>query len=360
MGRIRLLELTGSYYEMGFQHGQTFAEAIRMFAEDRVHLSSDPHWTGKTLGKTAVLELAEACVAAHQAYSPQLMEEVQGMADATGLSLAELVIVNGFTDFIDTVYAAPAPQHTPVRVEDNCTAFLIPPGTTADGHSLYGQTWDMHATATPYIVLLKGKPADAPAFITFTITGCVGMVGLNSAGIAIGINNLLGGDGQVGVTWPFVVRKALQQTTLEAALQCITEAPLAGAHNYLIMDKAGRGYNIEAMSTRHHITPLAADPLVHTNHCLINSNQQVERERPADSLASSQNRLRRADDLLSQRPITPEMLMALTRDSEAICVKSKPPMHVETCGGAIMRPATGEFWAVQGLPSENEYERFVL
>ncbi|MEZ4609969.1 MAG: hypothetical protein R2838_06930 [Caldilineaceae bacterium] len=42
--------------------------------------------------------------------------------------------------------------------------------------------------------------------MTFTITGCVGMIGMNEHGVAVGINNLLGRDGRPGVHWPFVVR----------------------------------------------------------------------------------------------------------------------------------------------------------
>ncbi|MBW2292563.1 MAG: hypothetical protein JRG94_09650 [Deltaproteobacteria bacterium] len=57
-------------------------------------------------------------------------------------------------------------------------------------------------------------------------------------------------------------------------------------------------------------------------------------------------------------PVTLDRLMALTRDSVAICQRSKPPFHIESSGAAIMRPATGELWAVWGLPSENEYEAF--
>ncbi|MBI1878410.1 MAG: hypothetical protein HYR94_09320 [Chloroflexi bacterium] len=56
-------------------------------------------------------------------------------------------------------------------------------------------------------------------------------------------------------------------------------------------------------------------------------------------------------------------LMTLTRDHNAvngICVHPEEPFYVESCGAAIMRPATREFWAVWGWPCENEYENFVV
>ncbi|MCU0514921.1 MAG: C45 family autoproteolytic acyltransferase/hydrolase [Anaerolineae bacterium] len=234
-----MLTLTGTPYEMGYQHGRAFYEAIHHFTEERLHLSGDPVWAGRPLTREAVLRLGQACLAEHERYSPILMQELRGMADATGLGLAELVIMNGFTDFVDVVYRQGEAIMPPLP-SDNCTAFLVPPGLSASGQGLYGQTWDMHATATPHVILLHGQPQDAPHFLAFTITGCVGMIGMNEAGIAIGINNLTASDGQIGVTWPFVIREALRQDTLEAALACITGATLAGGHNYLLMDKHGR------------------------------------------------------------------------------------------------------------------------
>jgi isopenicillin-N N-acyltransferase-like protein len=363
MSKIPVLKLSGTPYDMGYHHGLAYADAIRFLTADRLHLSNNPHWTGYELPRPQILALAEACLQAHRDYTPKLVTELQGMADATGLSLPELIIMNGFTDFIDLVYGAGKqqyPQPTPVQAADDCTAFIVPDSTTPDAHGFLGQTWDMHASATPYVILIDGRPQDQPAFLSFSLTGCVGMIGMNEAGIAIGINNLMGGDGQIGVTWPFVIRKALAQTTIDAALECVTSAKLAGAHNYLLFDKHGNGYNIEAMSTRHHIEKLDSECIVHTNHCVIARNLEVERQRPPASQANSELRLSRGQHLLRQRPITEQTLMAVTRDDVAICVRAAPPLEVESCGAAIMRPATGDFWVVSGLPSQNAYEHFTL
>ncbi len=357
---IRVLDLSGTPYDMGYAHGAAYRDGIRAFADERVRLSGDPLWTGQAFSKSEVLKLAEACLAEHERFAPELVEELRGMAQATGLSLAELVVVNGFTDFIDTVYnARQASAQTAIPVgADNCTAFLVP-NAHAQGRGFFGQTWDMHAGATPHVILLRGRPEGAPAFLAFTTVGCVGMIGMNEAGVAVGINNLLGADGRVGVTWPFVVRKMLQEETAAAALAVLQSAQLAGAHNYLVMDRGGTGYNVEATSTAQHVTSLEDAPLVHTNHCTVPETLAAERTRDALSQASSVAREARAETLLAQKEVTLEDLQDLTRD-DTVCVRSAPPKHVETCGAAIMRPATGDFWAVWGLPTENEYEHFTV
>jgi isopenicillin-N N-acyltransferase-like protein len=184
-------------------------------------------------------------------------------------------------------------------------------------------------------------------------------MGMNEHGICVGINNLLGADGQIGVTWPFVVRKVLQQDNIADALACITAALLAGAHNYLLFDKNGRGYNIEAMATQQYITELNGEVVTHTNHCLVPETIALSQTRLPASQSSSENRLNTADQLLQQRPITIDTLIELTRQAP-ICTRAAPPFFVESCGAAIMRPQTGDFWAVWGLPAENEYEHFNL
>jgi isopenicillin-N N-acyltransferase-like protein len=364
MPAIRVLEISGTPFEMGQQHGLAYPKEIVELTEERVRLSSDKYWTGKELSRQQVLALGEACLHHHQTYAPDLMEELCGTSQATGVGLTELVILNGFTDFIDTIYnldpVAPAPAHPGA---DNCTAFIVSPDAAVDGQGFYGQTWDMHDTATPFVILLRGKPANGLNFLTLTIIGCVGMIGMNEAGIAVGINNLMAGDGQVGVTWPFVVRKILAQDNLDDALACITEAKLAGGHNFMLVDAHGRGYNVEAMGARYHVEKVSTGSLTHTNHCLNPQNAQVERPRLPKSRASSEHRLSQANELLGHEKVTLDDLFALTRhhgQEYGICVHPSEPYFVESCSAAIMRPATREMWTVWGNPCQNDYERFVV
>jgi isopenicillin-N N-acyltransferase-like protein len=365
MPPIRVLETSGTPFVMGRQHGLAFAHQIRELAEERLELSSDKNWTGHELPRSEVLRLGNACLPYHHDYAPELMDELRGISDVTGVGLAELVILNGFTDFIDTVYnyeavMQAAPAHP---AADNCTAFVVSPSAAADGQGFFGQTWDMHATATPFVILLHGKPAGGLRFLTLTIIGCVGMIGMNEAGISVGINNLVGGDGQIGVTWPFVVRKVLAQTNIDDALTCITGAKLAGAHNYMLADATGRGYNIEAMASRYHVEEVCEGSSVHTNHCLAGCNIGVERERLPQSRLSSETRLNRGRELLGPGNITLDDLFALTRDhsaSNGICVHPQAPFFLESCSAAIMRPATREFWTLWGPPCQSEYQRFVV
>lgn len=352
-GDIRLARLEGDARARGRAHGLAFAEGIRAYAAERVALAADGSWAGRPATRADVLALAEEMLPAHRAYDAELTEEMESMAAAAGISAAEAIIVGGFTDFVDAVRAraALAPAATP-RGEaelDDCTALL-------DADHLV-QTWDMHDTATPHVVMLDIQ--DAVPCLIFTTVGCLAQIGMNAAGIAVGINNLVGTDGRVGVTWPHVVRKALKARTIEGALAAVLDADLAGAHNYLLLDAAGRGYNVEAMPTHREVTPLAGTPLVHANHCVAPESARREADRAPALLASSRARQARALAYAAGDfgALDLDRLMAFTRD-DVVCRRSEPPYHVESSGAVIMRPASRELWAVWGVPQDRPYTRF--
>ncbi|MGI9595821.1 MAG: C45 family autoproteolytic acyltransferase/hydrolase [Acidimicrobiales bacterium] len=352
---IRVLDVAGSPEAMGVTHGRAFAEEIRHYTAERVALVASGLWSGGPISDGEVLEVAEATLPAHERHSPQLYAEMIGIATGAGITPAEAVVVGGFTDFVDTVRAVKGGPHPATVMEDDCTAVVVP-DERADGAGFYAQTWDMHDTATKHVLLLRTRPDDGPAALVFTTTGCLGQLGMNEEGLCVGINNLTADDGQIGVTWPSVVRDALAKSNAKDGLVAIEQAPLAGGHNFMLFDRAGDGYNIEAMPTARPVTELTSDALTHTNHTLEAEAAAVEGERAEELNASSTRRLATARQLLDRTGVTADDLMELTREPEAICQVPVAPYFVETSGAAVMRPKTLDFWATWGPPSHNEFQ----
>jgi isopenicillin-N N-acyltransferase-like protein len=349
------VELTGSARERGLAHGEQCAERIREYAEERIGLVCRGVWNGRPLEREKVLALADACLPAHERYSAELTEELRGVANGSGCSPAEVVIAGGFTDFVDAVYGEFGDPAVP---EDDCTAMLLPDGR-AGGAGFLAQTWDMHASAVDFVVLLDIRPTDGPRAMVLSTTGCLGQIGMNEAGICIGINNLMGADGGVGVTWPHVVRRALLCTHVDDALACIREAPLAGAHNYLLMGPDGTGYNVEAYTTATHVTRLHSEALVHTNHALEAETIALSQDRPEDLQAASIARLEQGRAGLAANDLGFDEVAELTRHP-TLCYAPTPPLELATCGAVIMRPRRLDFWACEGRPDTNAYEHFSL
>lgn len=352
---IRILDAAGSPDQIGRAHGAAYADEIRRYADDRVRLVASGLWSGGPITEAEVLAIADSMVPAHIAFDSALQTEMEAMSDAAGISVPEAVIVGGFTDFVDTVRAELGSELPPELAEDDCTAVITPDDRSA-GAGFLAQTWDMHDTATDHVLLLRLEPDDAPAARVFTTTGCLGQIGMNAEGLAIGINNLNGLDGRRGVAWTSVVRGMLKVTTADEALDVLLGADLAGAHNFLVLDRHGNGYNIEAMPSVRRVTKLEDTPLVHTNHTLDPDTTAVQATKAPPLLASSSLRLDTARALLADGDIDEERLFELTREPDAICQIAVEPFHIESSGAAVMRPKTGDFWACWGRPAENDYQ----
>jgi len=312
-------------------------------------------WSGGPLSRSDVLGIAESMLPAHEAFNVGIHEEMLAMATAAGITPAEAVVVGGFTDFVDTVRAVvggPMPESV---VEDDCTAMIIPDGR-ASGEGMLGQTWDMHDDATDHVLLLRIHPDNGPSALVFTTTGCVGQIGMNSEGVCVGINNLVGIDGTLGVNWTSVVRGMLMTSTAQEARDVLLGADLAGAHNFLIFDKHGDGFNVEAMPSARPLEELDAYPIVHTNHTLYPEAKKVQAPKAPGLMDSSASRFETATKLLAEGVIDVERIFEVTRDPDAICQVPVEPYHIESSGAAVMRPSTGDFWACWGQPVHNEYQ----
>ncbi len=341
VGPLRVLEIYGDPADFGRTHGETCADLIGSYLGDRLGLSAEATWSGRSTDPDLVLSLAEATLPFHLSYSPSLYEEMETLAQSAGITPAQAVVVGGFTDLVDVVRA----RVGDAPVEDDCTAVLNPT------QRVLAQTWDMHASAVAYVLFLKLDPIIGPAALVQTTAGCLGQIGMNEAGIAIGINNLTA-YGKPGVTWPFVVRKALQQTDLDAAIETVLEANVAGGHNYLLMGPDGAGANIEAMPGSTTVTRVSGEPFVHTNHCLDPSTRGEESERAPELVASSQTRLERGQDLAYDL----EGFFA----EPAIARRATEPHAVATCGAVAMYPAERRMETVWGVPGDRPWETFQL
>lgn len=353
-GPIRVVDLAGSPHDIGFEHGRRFAPAIRDYLDERLGLLASGAWSGRGLPRDEAVALAAACLPAHESYSPALYEELVGLAAGAGITPAEAVIVGGFTDFVDLVRGHGGEPASLPPAEDDCTAFIVPDVRSAGG-ALIGQTWDMHDTATDHVALIRVRADDAPAAAVFTTYGCVGQLGMNEHGVAVAINNLSAATGRIGVTWPFVVREILAARSAAEALERVQAADVCGGHSYLVLDRSGDGWCVEAMPGGHAVTTLADTAIVHTNHTLHDVTTGLQAQRNPALQASSEERLSVAASHLDRDGITADDLMALTRVDGVICVRPAPPIHIETSGAAVMDPAAGALWAVWGAPTDNDY-----
>jgi len=340
-GDLRVLEVFGDSADIGKAHGECCGPMIQSYLEDRITLTSQENWSGGAADRDLILEVAEGTLQHHERFSERLHAEMLAMAAAAGITPAEAVVVGGFTDLIDVVRSVVGSAPT----EHNCSAVINP----AKGY--FAQTWDMHASAGEYVLMLKIDPLVGPAALVQTTTGCLGQIGLNEAGISVGINNLTSW-GRPGVTWPSVVRKVLNQTDLDAAVDVVLGVELAGGHNFMIMGPDGDGVNIEAMPLDKKVTRVSERPYVHTNHCMFDSTAAFEGHREPEHIENSNQRLQISESKAND--------LDAFFDDPMISRKVDDPAAVGTCGAVVIRPVERTLKSVWGVPGDHPWETFQL
>jgi len=376
---VRVLDLPAnkSPREWGRMHGESFRAEIKALAEIRVYLCTR---VGTFSGRDQVMAAAKAHLPILERYHKPLYDELVGIAEGAIVSPEDVVVANHYTDLRDldpdpeTWKMAPtadAPQITG-RADgaeslggDGCSMFFL---QTQVGRIL-AQTWDMHATAIPYVMSL-GLPEneDGPAARLLTVVGCLGMAGMNAAGVGVAINNLYSTDATLGIVWPAMVRRALHMTTAAEARDVMLGSPIGSGHHYFIADPR-EAYSIETSGTRRKIvwksdgSPGAEHAFCHTNHCLDGDIEERSKTPAAsttlDRFAHVQAGLRGVEDLDSAWRL-------LGNDDgwpRSICTNmatAENPHGAATCGAIAMNLTTGEVWAQQGFVHNVAPEKWQL
>ncbi len=335
----------------GQAHGEMWRDSIGALAELRL---------GLTLRRSRFVSVQDVRIAAGahlpvlQKHLPELHEELLGIAEGSGMAPEDIVVLNQYTDLRDVPPECVGRPSMEAEVGDpgGCTAIYF---TGAQGPVL-GQTWDMHASAEPFVRMISIEPKGTEQqIVCFTLTGCLGMAGLGQDGVAVTINNLSSTDGGVGVLWPAVVRALLAQTSARAAQERLLGLPLSSGHYYTLAD--GRDFfGYETSGQLKVLTQTGARAAhLHTNHCF----DPVLRQREAVPRGSTSfGRLNMATTLYAQhRPSTLDELWSLLGSHEGtagtqLCTHQdevhEDDSYSRTCGRIAMRLRTGEVRAARG------------
>jgi len=356
---LELITLTGTPREMGRQHGELLAGEIRELSEIRLDLArrfAREH--GVEVSRADCLNLARVHLPLHEQHCPEVTAEWQGISEGAGLLLEEVFFANALTDFQDVLWQFPG-----VEVH-GCTSFLAGPEVTSDGAPYLGQTWDMHASAERFISVFHRIPDRGPETLTLTTAGCLTLIGVNTAGIAVGNNNLRPTDARPGVIYLALLHQALRQSVWRDAVAVITGTPRASGHNYILAHESGARSNLETTGTQHQEFSITTPWYVHSNHYLSQELQPLE-----DSTVqrgSTEHRLRRLSDRMQAAtgPFTPDSLRELLADHTGgeelgICRHGQGE-QARSCACAVVNPKTRTLHAALGPACQASLKEFRL
>ena len=242
-------------YSCGLFHGETFREGIKELASIRKELMIKKN----PAIKESIPLLAKEGYQLSKEYNADLTSELEGIAKGSNLSIEDIIVLNNYTDFRDI--SLPQEGCSTVHMQQN-------------GQVFSGQTWDMHSSAKNYICLLKNSEG-----LFFSLVGCLGLMGVNTSGHLIGVNNLNTTNARSGILWPLLVRQVLQEDSLSSMKIALLSAPVTGGHNYMISSPYG-GAHVEVTPTKRaevsHLDYGREGVIFHTNHCLDPNTKALE------------------------------------------------------------------------------------
>ncbi len=332
---IPLIETGGSWREIGHDVGRATREQLRAVAQS----------SRAELGPAADVDLAAAIapyVAATEASAPDIVAELHGMADGSGVPFEMLFALNAGAELNQAIG------------NYECTVVGITPAGTADGHVLLAHNEDTTAGWGDYAYVVRAEQADAPAF-AFTYAGLLLHQGLNAAGLASIGNALYARDAHPGVPKLFQYRRALTQTTIEGAIRTAIDPARAFGNNHLFATAEGDVYDIEVSGECWALLPAGNRFLAHANHFVAPELRHLDRD---DDLLNSRLRQARVERLVEAAwgSLTPDDLKGIMADHanypRSVCKHHAPESDLDygTIGSVVIDVTAGTLWACAGNP----------
>ena len=344
---LSVLELAGSAQGMGEEFGERCREEIGELYRRRVKGAIRfARLHGRRVTEEQILGVAEQCLEPTEAFDPVGYEEFLGIARGAGLSPAQCYAMQGLTDLRDVVAFGPHPD------DEGCTSFVVGPDRSATGHLLLGQTWDLATDNMPFVRLVHRRPEGHPQTWSLTLTGCLTLIGINEAGIAVGNTNLHTRDARVGTQYLTVLHRALRARSLSEAAESIRKAPRAGAHYYYVGSPENRAVGMECSAAQSSEVEVREGAFVHCNHALSAEIADLEVMPPGPSTLHRQERLGYLMETHAGT-IGVEDLKSMLSDhdgGDSVSICRHDFKHVSTNATVIMSPATREIHACRGQP----------
>ncbi|MEI6500579.1 MAG: C45 family peptidase [Armatimonadota bacterium] len=360
---LATITLTGSPTQMGQQHGEELREAVQGMIQTRVDLAASAAARAHPrFSLQWCLNLAEESLLHLQRFSLPVYNELAGIAEGALLTMPEMVIGNGWTDFKDLLALRVHADQSEEEVNE-CTSVVVGGALTEDGHTYLAQTWDMNVSAGQYMLLVRREPDEGPRSLSFTTAGCLSLIGLNDAGIAIGNTNLAPIDARPGVFYLALIHQALAQRSFEEATEAITRAQRMSGHYYYLGGSYGEFMGIETTGTRHELVIPRLGTYVHTNHYLepaLLASGFATAAGP-NTIGRQEGMERLAGDLSPGTEITQITRMLMDHDGlQPICRHCDRPEGAATLGAAVLCPQSRTIWVTAGNPCENPFESHSL
>jgi isopenicillin-N N-acyltransferase-like protein len=244
-------------------------------------------------------QLATDYLPAIAAFDHDYLEEINGIAEGSGIPLASIVTINMRSEM---VYSG---QHTgaPRTPDDGCTGVIAMPEATASGRLLHAHNWDWRPQCIDTGIVLCIRRDDGPDVLTFVEAGGLGRLGFNANGLSL-TGNYLQSDRDFkapGAPLSLIRRRMLEARSLADAMKVVWSQPLLCSNNLMMGHAQGEAIDLECAPDEIFWLQPEGGLLVHTNHFVSPTARAKLRDIGVATNADSLYRERRVREILTPK-----------------------------------------------------------
>ncbi|XP_035826864.1 uncharacterized protein LOC101856037 isoform X2 [Aplysia californica] len=228
---IPVLHTRGSYYEVGYNIGFTFADRIKRFWQESVEMKTLVKPFGETeRGRQYVGKALKVC----KENFPCFIRELQGMADGCGMEFSDLFLVNVSKEIIN---ALSGQEVEPNSLSSGCSEVFI----NTPKYKLMAHNEDADPMIKPYGYFVKAciveNKKEVENFTAFCYPGFLAGVAFNfnSHGMVFSMNGLY--VNIVAESAPpraFLNRSVIRARTVEEAKSLLRNSPFGSAYSFTV------------------------------------------------------------------------------------------------------------------------------
>lgn len=325
---------SGTPRELGLGHGRQATEMIHSVYAMRMARAAARSDESTVLKRAAqYLPIAAQLV-------PELVEEVEGLADGANLSFEQAFFLQVATE-------------VELEATDGCSAV----GSAVDGgRPFVAQNWDQPPDSAGKQLILHLVPDVGPALLMFTFAGVIGYIGMNSLGTGHVNNQLYGPSKPMGLTGYFITRKMLSLGRLSAALDWLRTVPVGSNGNYLFGDADGGLVDLELGNGR--ASEIWAPCQAHTNH--YQSAGFRASDRVVEFLPDSVDRLAQLEETFVSTGTEAAAFASLRdhRGSPVSVCRHDSAEGLVTAASIFLRLDVGQMLVCIGPPCSGQYHAY--
>jgi hypothetical protein len=293
-----LLKASGSPFDIGKSIGRTFSREIREGFKKREKWFANLKKYATGEGRKNL----QAMMKASNDQFPDIVEELRGWAEGSGVSYDDLFILNCNNEF-------EAFLEEEKRPPGDCSTVVLNDGKRL----IIAHNEDGNGNYSDLMFVLQAKLPGGTEFLALTYPGCIegNAPAFNSHGIVVVTNYIGSIEVKAGVPRYFISRRMLEAKTIDEALKTAQHPLRSHSYHHIVASlKDRRAVSIETVPSTYQVRELSGLYL-HTNHLILEhmkSLPQFEKYVQLSSVPRLESLKRSLGGIRDLSTITPQMI----------------------------------------------------